>query len=460
MPRIDKDAERLAERQLQAAKAVYEQQGLKGIFRLADAVVLPESVGCAVAKIPLAESEETEFLQRGFSRAPGDYAKNPLLKAARSYAWSKYDLEGEAWLDSVLARPDIEWTPSAHANLALGILPSVRLWQRLEDWGEETDTLYWKNVWIYGEHEHWLRIIAKWKEVGRPLSSMALLTQLVGEQHASGAAARPSAEQVADVLEQALGVSANSESSEQPTAMTSYYAEQLFLFLDSQKVAPGKMAELEWGWLRVLEDTKRGAKFLQEQVTSSPNLFVDVLKALFRAEGEPPSKNVPEERARIAEQAFHLLRDIHTLPGSRAGKDSAIVIDAGFLREWVLGARKLAAEAKRLNVCDSQVGQILSYAPKSPDGSWPCVEVRDLIEDIKSPRLELGLRIGKLNQRGVIFRGKGGDQERALAKEYREFADKVRNGWPRTASILDGLAKGYEEEAGHWDAAAKREQYE
>jgi hypothetical protein len=121
---------------------------------------------------------------------------------------------------------------------------------------------------------------------------------------------------------------------------------------------------------------------------------------------------------------------------------------------------KLAKEAGLLDVCQSRIGEILSYSPVSPDGSWPCVEARNLIEEIKSPRLERGLGIGKYNQRGAFFRGKGGEQEWELAKKFRGLAEQVRNGWPRTASILDGLADGYEAQAKEWDEQAKRAEYE
>jgi hypothetical protein len=241
--------------------------------------------------------------------------------------------------------------------------------------------------------------------------------------------------------------------------MLTYYAEQLFLFLDTQGVEPERMAQLEWGWLQVLERTKRGAKVLPKQVTSSPKLFMELLKVVYRAEGEPKNKTVSDDERRIGKQAAHLLQGIHTIPGYLSNS-GAEVIDSSALREWVLKVRKLAQEVGRLRVCDSQIGQILSYAPQSPDGSWPCVEVRDLIEEIQSPAIENGFRVGKYNQRGVIFRGEGGKQEWDLVKRYRELTEKVRNRWPRTTGILDSLAKGYEREARQWDEQAKWDEYE
>jgi len=450
----------IAEKRIQALKAVYSQDGLSGICRLAETVVLPECVGYAAAKLELSKTEIVELLKKGFSEAPDNYAKNPLTKIVRAYVWSMYKEGDEKWLEHLLACPRMVWTPGAYANLALGLPASPKLWERVQQWGEEADRLYWSNVEIYSvAQEHWPQILDKWREVTRPWSLLELVARLVDERHADTTGKKPSAEQVMDILDQALRSDGTVEPLCQKGQMLSYYVEHLFLFLDTQGVDPDRMALLEWGWLRVLEHTKRGAKVLQKQVTSSPELFVELLKVLFLAEGEPKNKNISEDERRIAEQAFNLLRGIHTIPGYVPSSEAEI-IDSGILREWVLKVRKLAQDVKRLRVCDSQIGQILSYAPSSPDGSWPCLEVRDLIEELQSPVLENGFRIGKYNQRGVICRGEGGKQEWDLVKHYRELAEKVRNRWPRTAGILDGLAKGYENEARHWDEQAKREEYD
>jgi hypothetical protein len=450
----------VAEKRMQAVKVVYDQNGLSGVCRLAESVVLTECVGYAAAKLELPETEVVELLQKGFSEAPANYAKNPFTKTARAYVWSMYKERGEEWLGHLLEYRGMVWTPEAYANLALSLPASPELWNRVQQWGEESDKLYWNNVEIYSvAEEHWPQVLDKWKEVKRPWSSLEFVARLVEEQRADAIGKKPSAEQVMTILEQALQADESVEPLSHRGAMLNYYVEHIFLFLDTQNVNPERMARLEWGWLCVLEHTKRGAKVLQKQVTSSPELFVELLKVLFLAEGEPKNKNASEDERKIAEQASNLLRGIHTIPGY-VSENGAEVIDAGALRKWVLKVRKLAQEVRRLRVCDSQIGQILSYAPPSPDGSWPCLEVRNLIEELQSPVLENGFRIGKYNQRGVICRGEGGKQEWDLVKHYRELAEKVRNGWPRTAGILDGLAKGYENEARYWDEQAKREEYD
>lgn len=450
----------IAEKRIHAVEAVYDQDGLSGICRLAESVVLADFVGHATAKLKLLESEMVQLLQKGLSEAPDNYAKNPLTRAARAYVWSMYKEGDEKWLEHLLVCPGMSWTSEAYTNLSLSLPASPKLWKRVQQWGKEADRLYWRNVEIRGNvQEYWSQVLDKWREVTRPWSSLELVGRLVDERRADTTSKKPSAEQVMGILDQALQADESVEPLRQQGAMLSYYVEHLFLFLDTQNVDPERMARLEWGWLRVLEHTKRGSKLLQKQVTSSPELFVELLKVLFRAEGEPKNKDVSKEKSKIAEQAFHLLQGIHTIPGYLSSSVDEIV-DSSALREWVQKVRKLAQDAGRLLVCDSQIGQILSYAPPSSDGSWPCVEVRNLIEEIQSPQLENGFRVGKYNQRGVICRGEGGKQEWDLSKKYRELAEKVRTMWPRTASILDGLARGYEKEARQWDEQAKRDEYD
>ncbi|MBE3123970.1 MAG: hypothetical protein IMZ65_04130 [Planctomycetes bacterium] len=447
----------IAEKQTQAIREVYGQNGLAGILRLAETAVLPECVGQAAARLPLAPAEEAQLLQAGLTRAPSNAANNPQISMARAYVWRQYSEGKERWLDDLLGRPGIDWTAEAYANLALGVPASPALWRRVEQWGEETDRLYWRNVEIRGRlREHWPHVLDKWKAVIRPWSALALVADLVDARCACGTFVKPSADVVALILEQALKADAGVEPQRSQSAMLTRQVENLFLFLDTQGVDVERLARLEWGWLPVLEHTKRGAIVLQTQVTSSPELFVELLKAVFRAEGEQENEVAPRDEPRIAEQAFRLLASIHTVPGCASGS----AVNPTALREWVRKVRTLAQEAGRTRVCDSQIGQILSYSPASPDGSWPCVEVRDLIEEVKSPPLEIGLRIGKYNQRGAFFRAKGGEQEWGLAKRFHGLAEQVRSGWPRTAGILDGLAMGYEAEARQWDEQAKREEYE
>jgi len=450
----------LSGKQSEAARAVYDQQGVEGLYHLANKAHVPECVGRAVATLPLQDTEATELMRRGLFAAPSDHPKNPGMMAAKAYVWAMYRQKGEPWLESILTRQHITWTSEAYANLALGLPASPALWEQIQQWDEEAARLYWANVQIHGKlREHWAVVLEKWKTVCRPWSSLELVATVVDERRSANIATRPSAEQVADVLERALKASENIEPHRRRGTMLNHYVEGLFSFLDGQDIAPDILAHLEWGWFQVLENTKRGARTLQSQVTSSPELFVELLKLVFLADGEPKSAEVSEHQRRLAGHAYDVLQAVKTLPGYKADSPDNR-IDPRALRDWITRSRTLAQEVGRLGVCDGRIGQILSYAPPSADGSWPCVEVRDLIEEIQSARLERAIVIGTCNQRGVVRRGEGGRQEWDLVNKFRALADKVRNGWPRTARVLDDLAEHYAFTARHWDEQAKRDEYE
>jgi len=451
----------IVQRQAQAIRVVYDQGQLTDIRRLAEMAELPGSVGQALAQAELQESELAELLRSGLANPPDKIAQDRFAQAVRGFIWVRFWKEGAEWLDKVLALPGMGWTAVMYANLALALPASPSLWERVQQWGDDVDTRYWRNVDIGRDFPaHWALVLEKWREVKRGWSSLALLAQVVDERHPQEDVPKPSAEVVADVLGRALRKDDNEEPVRNDGNMLGYYVEHLFLFLDAHNADPQQVAQLEWGWLRVLQHTQRGAKALHSQITSSPQLFVDLLKAIYRGEGEPRETQVTEEQGKLAEHGYHLLRDIHTVPGYRQIDGQDGVVNQFDLQQWVEEARRLAQEVGRLGVCDVQIGKILSFAPSSPDGSWPCVEVRNVIENTQSQDLDRGFHIGTYNQRGVVFRGEGGSQERELAAKYRALAEKVKAEWPRTGVILDGLAESYEAEATRWDEDVRRREYE
>ena len=68
------------------------------------------------------------------------------------------------------------------------------------------------------------------------------------------------------------------------------------------------------------------------------------------------------------------------------------------------------------------------------------------------------MRTGKYNSRGVVWRGEGGDQERALAGTYAGWADALAISHPFvSARLLRELANSYLDEAIREDSRAGAE---
>jgi hypothetical protein len=241
--------------------------------------------------------------------------------------------------------------------------------------------------------------------------------------------------------------------SSNPSRLT-YEVPSLFAYLDDETgVDVSHLAQLEWMYLPLLEDSRRPAKVLPRELARDPSFFVEVISWAFRGENEEPQEL--DEQARVrAELGFNLLDNWRIVPGLTG--DSA-QLDKTALNEWVAQARVQLAAGGHLKIGDQRIGHVLRYAPVDDDDMWPCGAVRDLIEKVGSPDLELGLEVEINNSRGMTERGliEGGDQERRLAEKYRAFATRAAGRWPRTARLLRRVASAYASEAQQHDLDAE-----
>lgn len=166
-------------------------------------------------------------------------------------------------------------------------------------------------------------------------------------------------------------------------------------------------------------------------------------------DGDWQFPDTPENRR----NAFEILREWRLpLPGSTG--DNAP--DPGAMQDWVTRARAELAARSRTRSGVRQIGDALAGPVYDPDGTWPCLAVRVVLDHENDPEIELGLWSGRLNSRGVTTRDpySGGDQERNLAATHMSWADRVRDNWPRAGALLDSIAESYQSQARREDGSA------
>lgn len=212
------------------------------------------------------------------------------------------------------------------------------------------------------------------------------------------------------------------------------------------------LARLEFLFIDALGHTKHGIRNLERQLSESPSLFVQALVLTFRRkdgkEDPPELQAVNSEVAQSrAQSAYALLSEARRMPGMNDKRE----LDGRKLREWITSVRTLAREYGRDEIAESQIGQLLAHSPVGSDGVWPHETVREVLEDLGNDRLASGMMIGKHNARGVVWRGRGGDQERDIAKTYRDGSAAVAAEYPFTARLLSELAQSYERDAAWHD---------
>ena len=237
--------------------------------------------------------------------------------------------------------------------------------------------------------------------------------------------------------------------------VSDYDVSRLLAVLRANGVADDVVARYEWKFLPLL--AREGHLIsLERTIASNPREFVNLIELVYRPAStkgeEPDAKN--EERSAVAGQAWRLLHEWHTVPGTTESGS----VDRDALFAWLTEARALLQASDRKDVGELQIGEVLAHAPTDGDGVFPTDAVRDALEAAPDEHLGRGFAIGVFNKRGVTSRGltEGGEQEYQLARQFHDWASAVGETHPRTAVILRSIADSYMEEGRRHDEEARR----
>lgn len=243
---------------------------------------------------------------------------------------------------------------------------------------------------------------------------------------------------------------------EAPRLLSQYdFGVVLGLIAERGNLTVEELGMLQWRLLPALDDADPAStSAIQKLLATSPEFFVQILSLLYRRKEDQPEDHEVHEGA--ASNAWHVLQNWRRIPGT----DDAGLVDEVELTRWATKAHELLLEADRVDVGDSELGKVLSYAQPDPDGTWPATAIRNFIEAHGNDVINQGFYLGVLNQRGVVMRGldEGGAKERDLAAKYAEYAKKVGDVWPKTARLLRKISERYKLDALREDAEAQRHQ--
>ena len=409
----------------------------------------PVRVGTALARV--ATDLDVEILD-----AMHDVA-DAVTQCALGYFGHRFDELG--WQGIHRLREGHARTPRAAADLLRAIAPIHQPWRQVAALGGSVAAAYWERVSYYDigvpqDLDQLLEVSRRLREAGR-CDFAAMLLSFGSDSHES----EPEyLEEVADCLEQRIQQTPPEGSDETP--MDGYQWASLIETLDRHRdhLGIGRVARLEWLYYPALRhDPDSQAPNIYRGMSQDPDMFVWMVELAFR-----PANSAGEDRAepnevrqRLALNAFGVLRswpEAHFAPDL----DEHGGVDDERLNRWVHHSRTRLAAIDRAKIGDEMIGTALAASPSDPDGTWPGLAVRDLIERLGSNSIDMGVFLAVRNQRGVTSRAltAGGAQERALARHYDEQRQRFRQ-WPRTAAIFAGLVQSYEREAAQEDAEAE-----
>jgi hypothetical protein len=420
----------------EAAAEVLDRLGWDGIERLVAVAANPYMVGWALGQ---REDVGTDQLRHWF-----ESGEDRLRQAADGFVRSRVRREGLEWLEGFARTSVADWsTNSIGRALAVGA-PRAEGWTLAENLGPDVESVYWQRFDGLALGDDAWAAAPLLRKHGRPYYAVEVMAHALKDK--GGAF---DADEVYGAL---LAASQTEPGMEFNRGMFQLYLVRLLGRLEDVGFDPAKIAQLEWLFLPLLERGDRRPKLLlHSELATNPEFFVTVISALYRAKGEAADE-ADERTASVARQAFQLLSTWRDPPGVVAGQ-----FDEGAVKYWITEARRRLMEANRLEVGDSQIGQVLWFLPPGPDGFKPPEAVRNLLEELRSEQLEAGFATGALNSRGVTTRSptSGGQQEHELADTYRSIANSLAGEWDRTSRIYRKLAESYDGMAERFDHEAQ-----
>jgi excisionase family DNA binding protein len=412
----------------------------EALTQLAARVPVPQHLGWV-----LAESNNVVLA----NILPWLQSADPALRdAAANWVRRNALLNGSDWFAEILDNPILVGEPR---NLVINSAPaSGRIWSEIGRRPSDASQ-YWQTTPVeFVESKDVNEAVDQLCRHGRAWAAIKVVANgFHGAQRANDpAAAAPEDDLVVRVLDQAIEeVPGNHDVS----SMTGHYIGVLLDHLESSGTPTSTIARYEFAYYRLLEHT-RAPRSLNTALAASSEIFVDLVKRVYRAKDAEATEASENQRA-MANQAWWVLKGWTGFPG----RNDDGTVDGDLMRSWVIDARLALSDAGRADIGDEVIGQAFAHSPIGLDGAWPAEPIRDLVETIGSRELENGIALGRINSRGVTTRGPydGGAQERALADQYRAWSQQINVRWRRTSRILRDLAESYDHDARREDVEAE-----
>ena len=436
--------EKIRERRNKAMKEIWKERGFEGVAALLATGGPPDIVGISLTSAIRNAAARIDFLLKCLS-VEGN-PEEQVDGCIRGFLHSVDEGVREMIVESVFRVADTGRTARLLRCAPFG----QHTWRLLDRYGDEVRDRYWRDV------------VPQWNRFSdEELNELVDCLLKVKRPHAAFDTVHLDWSRIETSRLKRLLFDVDTVNSE-PAGyyrLDAYQISEALSALDGRPgVTPDEMAQLEFKYIVVLDDSDHGVPNLERHLAGSPISFVQALALAFKRgdSGKDPSEWLvedPERRAGLAFSAFEILRQINQIPGTAEDGE----IDVQTLSSWVTETRHLCAEYGRAEIGDECIGQLFSKAPAGEDGIWPCLPVCEVMENVASHHIGLGFNMGVHNARGMTTRaiGDGGAQERDLAAKYRRWAELRRVDYPYVGSVLEDIATDYDRQAAWEDDEAK-----
>lgn len=417
----------LEDRRQNATNDIFAAGGVEAVLEFARAVEAPWRVGVAFG-VMAADDVEGEILPSLL-----ESETKSLAQFAGGFVRGKFRGREWQWVDKI---DTSQWSPSQKGQL-LAYLPfTPDTWERSTRLLEEDESPYWSktNANPYEAEKGLELAVDRLVEHGRPHEAIKCLERLrYGKQPLDS-------HQAVRVLQAVL------HSSEDAHAIdVDAIIEVIKALQDDPDTNPDDLFQVEWAFLPLFgRHHDESPKLLEQRLADDPAFFCEVIRTVFQSkEEERPVEEPTEQQKNIARNAYRLLSEWRTPPGSQ--KDGTFNGDA--LAPWLDDVKAACVESGHLEIALSMVGHVLIHTPPDPDGLWIHHSAASALNSKDANDMRDGFQTELFNSRGV-HSWTAGREERERAEKYRTQAEEVEaRGYHRLSSSLRDLAASYERDA-------------
>jgi len=421
--------ERLEQRRQAAVREIFVAGSLAGLLDFAHSVDAPLRVGLAFGSIADASSDAAILPARLLE------GEKVISAFINGYVFSRFRGQGWGWVDSL---PLSAWSSEQSAALLVRLPFDPGAWERAERLLPDHGKLYWSQTgagpWRVADQH--LELAAKHLlQVDRPMAAIGCLYVLVHRKKDFSPA----------LAMEALFKALKSEASK--NQFDGHAVQEVIEWLQQrQDVGGTDLARIEWAYLPLLDHRFGGGrpKALEGQLANEPEFFCEGLGMVYRSDKETgPRAEVPEDKKRMAENAYRMFRQWETVPGVQADGS----FDKDKLVEWLQQVKALTTESGHLRVAMAQIGQVLIHSPADPNGLWLHSAVAEILNARDAADMRSGFTSAMINSRGVYSFSSGAD-ELKLVETYQKKADELdAQGFARIAAEVRRVADSYKREA-------------
>ncbi|WP_241973617.1 hypothetical protein [Aliidiomarina shirensis] len=424
----EEQRKKLVTRRETAVLEIFHQDGVDGVIRFAESVSSSGQVGQALGVIVDSVVERT--LLPSFLDSP-DNKRKALVSG---FIWRRYHLKGWEWCDDL---DKSGWTPEQIGQFLAYVPFTKETWERASEWLQAQEYEYWIRTGAnaYQADGDLADAIERLIEYGRPHAAIDCLDRM---RHAK----RP-----IDSSQCVRALLAAPSSSEPSYVMDGYHIVELIKYLQAEpSVNEDDLFRVEWAYVPMLVRDKDAApQLLESRLANDPEFFCEIIRLIYRSKKEEqPPRELAEESKTIATNAWRLLHEWKTPPGTQQDE----TFSEERFTEWLQRVKEACTESGHLEVALINIGEVLIHTPPDPDGLWIRRVVAAALNDREADDMRDGYSTGTYNSRGVHWVDPTGKPERELADQFRNKAEDIENaGFQRFAVTLRVLADGYDREA-------------